>query len=138
VGQFERTTFCKNEPPEIQEWLTPSEGSFEMEQFNRLMEFVRDTRDQQQRYLETIRTDNLSLIEKYRNESIILIKEVKDGLVKTTDQIRDDLAKFMTETKQESGSVRRWYMSTIITILVGFGLGFGAIVFSIWATAPKH
>lgn len=99
-----------------------------MDQFNVLMDFVRDTREQQQKYLETIRTENTALIEYYRNESISLINQIEKGFEKGIKIINDDLRRFKSETKTELGSVRRWYASTIVAIV----LTGGAIALSIW------
>ncbi|MCX5863267.1 MAG: hypothetical protein NTW27_14260 [Deltaproteobacteria bacterium] len=94
-----------------------------MNQFEILMKFTQETRDSQQKYLETIKAENAALIERNRSESLNL-----------TARIQKDLSDFRTETKSELSSVRRWYASTIITIIIGSG----AIIYSIWATALQR
>jgi len=106
-----------------------------MDQFDIIMTFVRDTRDQQQKYLEAIRTENIALIERYHNQSIDLVHRVESQLEKTAKSMRDDLTAFKRETKDELGGVRAWYANTIIAILLTGFVGCGAIVLSIWLTA---
>jgi|GEM_PF-5795656 len=106
-----------------------------MGQFNVLMDFVRETRNQQQKYLETIRAENAALIERYRNESVDLINRVESQLEKSTERMSRDLTEFKGETKGELGSVRRWYASTIVAILLTGLVGCGGIILSIWMTA---
>jgi hypothetical protein len=106
-----------------------------IDQFSVLIDFVRETRDLQQKYLETIRTDNTVLIERYHKESIDLIDKVENRLEKTTNKISDNLTTFQNNTTVELGNVRTWYASTIIAILLTGLVGCGAIVLSIIWTA---
>jgi ribosome-binding protein aMBF1 (putative translation factor) len=106
-----------------------------MTQFEALMNFARETRDLQQKYLEAIKAENAALIERYRAENISLVEKIEKRLEKSFDRLDSNLATFRTETIGELGSVRRWYAGTIIAILLAALFGFGGIIYSIWATA---
>lgn len=95
-----------------------------MDEFSVLMDFVRDTREQQQKYLDAIRTDseatkteNRVLIERYRAESIALIKEVETRLERTIDRLQDQIT-----------SLKNWHATTLTAVMMT-GLG---IIASIW------
>jgi len=106
-----------------------------MSQFETLMAFVRETRELQQQYLETLRSENVSLIERYRSESLALIDKIEGRFEKSVDQLRDDIGDLKAETKGELKGVGQLYANTIIAILLTGFVGCGAIVLSIWLTA---
>lgn len=121
--------------PQTNEWITPASGRLEMDQFEVFMGFVKETRDQQQKYLETIKSENTALIERYRTESLSLAEKSEQRLERSTDRIEKSLTTFRGEVVGDLGSVRRWYITTIVTILLTGLVGCGAIVLSIWLTA---
>ena len=106
-----------------------------MEQFDVLMGFVRDTRNQQQKYLETVKTENAALIERYHAQAIELIAGIEKEIGREMAGMRADLTTFKNETKNELSSVRGWYASTIVAIFLTAFAGFGGVIYSIWATA---
>jgi len=121
--------------PQTNGWITPTSGRLKMDQFDIFMGFVKETRDQQQKYLETIKSENTALIERYRGESLSLAEKIEQRLKEGTDRIEKSLTTFRGEVIGELGSVRRWYVGTIVTILLTGLVGCCAIVLSIWLTA---
>jgi hypothetical protein len=97
-----------------------------MNQFDVLMNFVRETREQQQKYLETINSEHVALIEKYRAENTVLLDKIETRFEKSTDQLHGDLKTFSADLMAEIKSVRAWYASTIVAII----LAAAAIIFS--------
>jgi hypothetical protein len=106
-----------------------------MEESDILMDFVRDTRDQQQKYLEAVKTENAALIERYHAQAVEQISRIEKEIGKDMGRMREDLSTFKNETTSELGSVRRWHANTIVAIFLTALAGFGGVIYSIWATA---
>lgn len=115
-----------------------SQRGITMNPFETLMSFARETREQQQKYLETVRSENAALIERYQTQTASLVEEIEGRLERNIERVEDSLGKFKTETLGELTAVRYFFKSTIITILLSALFGFGGVIYSIWATAPKH
>ena len=88
-----------------------------------------ETREQQQKYLDTIRTENEKRAENIRNENLRLIEELRRGIENQISRIAEDQSRFRKDISTELENVRRWFASTIVTIIIGFG----GVIWSIWA-----
>jgi hypothetical protein len=130
----------KRQPSEEQAQMTAEPASTEiagqephseekkkqMEQFDRLMDFVRETREIQQKYLETIRSENEKQIENVRQENLRLIGKMEESLRREFSGAVSDLKTF---TNQRLETLEGFYRNTQFTLI----LGIIAIIISMWA-----
>ena len=101
-------------------------GKKQMEQFDRLMDFVRETREIQQKYLETIRSENEKQIENVRQENLRLIGKMEESLRREFSAGVSDLKSF---ANQRLETLEGFYRNTQFTLI----LGVVAIIISMWA-----
>jgi len=106
--------------------MAVGQGKKQMEQFDRLMDFVRETREIQQKYLETIRSENEKQIENVRQENLRLIGNMEESLRREFSAGVSDLKTF---TNQRLETLEGFYRNTQFTLI----LGIVAIILSMWA-----
>lgn len=106
--------------------LAVGAGKKQMEQFDKLMDFVRETREMQQKYLETIRSENEKQIEKVREENLRLTGRMEESLRREFVTAVSDLKTF---TNQRLETLEGFYRNTQFTLI----LGVIAIIISMWA-----
>ena len=86
----------------------PEQG-MDMDLFQAIADSGYETKEQQQKYLDTIKSENEKRAENIRNENLRLIDEMGRGIESQISRMADDQSRFRSDVSTELSSVRRWF-----------------------------